>query len=484
MRDVVADEAAAAMRAGTPERARRRTMPFPLAPRSKSASLIVAGGLVALIALIDWRVVDDVPLGFLYLLPMLMLGRMLKPWQTALVAAFLTYLTEEFDQFRWNLRTGLPRDVLYFVAFFSIGVFVYEMNRNRQIILRHLHEIEEQRDARLEAEEQLSVLIESSPAAIITANPDGTVLMANEAAHRMLGIKPPMLLGRSIHRYFPALSNISGRETSQRLFRTVMQSRGQRDDGEGFLAEICFSTYQTDSGSRLAAMILDSSEEFRTREEASLHQMLAGSRIAVGAVSHEIRNVCGAIAVVHRNLSRNHRLALDKDFEALGNLVLALERIAAVDLRPYPDQAMEVDLLAVLDDLRIVIAPSLEDKGIACSWELDPELPLVWADGTNLMQVFLNLTTNSIRTLAGKAAERQLTISARHEGQRVTVEVLDNGGGVAQPSELFHPFQTGAQNTGLGLYLARAFARSFGGDLRYRPLPGSACFVVELATVR
>jgi two-component system, LuxR family, sensor kinase FixL len=451
---------------------------------SKSATLIGAGALIALIALIDWRVVGEVPLGFLYLLPMLMLGKVVRPWQTAVAAALCTYLTEEFDQFTWNLRTGLPRDVLYFMAFFSIGVFVYEMNRNRQVILQHLHEIEEQRDARRDAEEQLIVLIESSPAAILTADPDGSVLMANEAAHRMLGLRAPALLGRSIHRYFPSLANVSGRETSQQLFRTVMQSRGQRDDGEGFLAEICFSTYRTDSGPRLAAMILDSSEEFRTREESSLHQMLAGSRIAVGAVSHEIRNVCGAIAVVHRNLSRSPGLAEDKDFEALGNLVVALERIAGVDLRPYPEQAREVDLLALLDDLRIVIVPSLEDKGIACTWELDSELPLVWADGANLMQVFLNLTTNSIRSLSEKAGERSLTISAKSEGQHVTVEVLDNGGGVAQPAELFHPFQTGARNTGLGLYLARAFARSFGGDLRYKPLPGSACFVVELAPVR
>lgn len=451
---------------------------------SKRASLAWAGALIVLIALIDWRVVEDVPLGFLYLLPMLILGKVLKPWQTAVVAALCTYLTEEFDTFAWSLRTGLPRDVLYFMAFFSIGVFVYEMNSNRQIILLQLHEIEKQRDARREAEEQLTVLIESSPAAIITADSDGTVLMANEAAHRMLGVNVPSLLGRSIHRYFPSLANVSGRETSQYLFRTAMQSRGHREDGEGFLAEICFSTYHTGSGSRLAALILDSSEEFRTREESSLHQMLAGSRIAVSAVSHEIRNVCGAIAVVHRNLSRDVRLAQDKDFEALGNLVLALERIAAVDLRPYPDQAIEVDVLAVLDDLRIVITPSLQDKGIECTWKLDPELPLVWADGTNLMQVLLNLTTNSIRKLAEKAADRSLTISARNEGQRVTVEILDNGGGVAQPSELFHPFQTGAQNTGLGLYLARAFARSFGGDLRYKPMPGSACFIVELAPVR
>jgi PAS domain S-box-containing protein len=450
----------------------------------RRATLIWAGTLIALIAVVDWVVVEDVPLGFLYLLPMLMLGKVLKPWQTAVAAALCTYLTEQFDQYAWHLRTGLPRDVLYFMAFFSIGLFVYEINRSRQIILKQLHEIEEQSDARRQAEEQLTVLIESSPAAIITTDSKGLVLMANEAAHRMLGLKPPALLGRSIHRYFPSLAKVPGRETTNSLFRTVMQSRGQREDGEGFLAEICFSTYETGSGPRLAAMILDSSEEFRTREESSLHQMLAGSRIAVGAVSHEVRNVCGAIAVVHRNLSRNDELAQDEDFEALGNLVVALERIASVDLRPYPEQAMEVDLLALLDDLRIVITPSLQDQDIQCTWRLDPDLPLVWADGANLMQVFLNLTTNSIRTLVEKGSERSLTIWAKNEGKRVTVEILDNGGGVAQPAELFRPFQTGARNTGLGLYLARAFARSFGGDLRYLPLPGSACFVVDLAPVR
>ena len=109
---------------------------------SRRSTLIWSGALIALIAIVDWRVLDDLPLGFLYLLPMLMLGRVLRPWQTILVAGLCTYLTEEFDQFAWNLRTGLPRDVLYFVAFFSIGVFVYEVNRNRQIVMEQLHEIE------------------------------------------------------------------------------------------------------------------------------------------------------------------------------------------------------------------------------------------------------------------------------------------------------------------------------------------------------
>ena len=452
----------------------------PLYRGAKKTVVLVAGSLIALIALVDWRAVNDLPLGFLYLLPMLMLGRVLKPWQTGLVAALCTWLTEEFDAFPWNLRTGLPRDVLYFMAFFSIGVFVYEVNRSRQVILRQLEEIESQSDARKEAEEQLRILIESSPVSIVTTDADGCVLMANEAAHRMLGLQPGALAGQMIQPFFPALSNLSRSGFPRRLLRTVMQSRGVREDGETFLAEICLSTYGTKSGARLTAMILDASEDLRTREESSVHQVLVGSRIAVGAVSHEIRNVGGAISVVHQNLSRSNLLAGNKDFEALGKLVLALQHIAAVDLRQYAEASTEVDLLSVLDDLKIVITPSLCEHSILCDWKVEPNLPTVWADRTNLMQIFLNLTNNSIRVLSQTSSQRALVISANTTANGISVEFVDTGGGVKHPEELFRPFQATAHATGLGLYLSRSFARSFGGDLRYKPLAGKACFVVEL----
>ena len=449
---------------------------------SKKSVLIRSGLLIIAIAFLDSRLVNELPLGFLYLLPMLMVGRVLNPLAIGAVAALCTFLTELFDAFAWNLRTGLPRDVLYFAAFFCVGLFVCEINRNRQVAIRHLHEIELQRDARRHVEEQLRVLIESSPAAIVTTDSDGIVLMANEAAHRMLTLPSGSLPGRSIHRYFPSLSNISRRDTGQQLFRAVMQSRGQREDGEVFLADICFSTYRTDTESRMAAMILDASEELRTREESSLHQILAGSRIVVGALSHEIRNVCGAIAVVHENLSRSGLLARNKDFDALGNLVLALERIADVDLRQSTDQVAEVDLPSVLEDLRIVITPSLREEDITSSWTLQPDLPPVWADRSNLLQVFLNLTTNSIRALS-QTKDKHLSITTIVEAHRILVEFTDNGGGVDYPEQLFHPFQQGAQSNGLGLYVSRAFMRSFGGELRYRALPGRACFVIELSPV-
>ncbi|MBS1820626.1 MAG: PAS domain S-box protein [Acidobacteria bacterium] len=449
---------------------------------TRRSVLTKASLLIAAIAFANWRVVGELPLGFLYLLPMLLVGRVLRPWQIACFAVLCTYFTEAFDVFPWNLTTGIPRDVLYFAAFFCIGLFVCEINRNRQIGIQHLHEIEKQRDARREAEEQLRVLIESSPAAIVTVDSKGCVLMANEAAHRMLMLSSDTLTGRPIYKYFPLLADLSQRDPGHQLFRTVMQSRGQREDGEVFLADICFSTYRTHAGPRLAAMILDASEELRTHEESNLHQVLAGSRIAVGAVSHEIRNVCGAIAAVHQNLSRGGMLAQNKDFEALGNLVLALERIANVDLRQSSDQAVEIDLVAVLDDFRIVIAPSLREEDIECTWTVEPNLPSVWADRSYLMQVFLNLATNSVRALSQKQG-KALSISVRTKDYRVLVEFVDNGCGVEHPEQLFHPFQHNAQSTGLGLYLSRAFMRSFGGELRHKAVPDGAYFAVELTAV-
>ncbi len=62
---------------------------------------------------------------------------------------------------------------------------------------------------------------------------------------------------------------------------------------------------------------------------------------------------------MHHNLERNGLLAGNKDFEALGNLAVALERIASVNLRQATTEATEVDLSNLLDELKIVVAPSL-----------------------------------------------------------------------------------------------------------------------------
>ncbi len=459
---------------------RDKAMLFFLLRGSPRAVLTRAGLMIALIAFVDWRVEGNIPLGFLYLFPMLLVGSVLKRWQIAGVAALCTFLTEMFDSFEWFPAAGVPRDILIFAAFLGMGLFVYELVRSRQAALQHVQQIESEVEARREAEEQLKVLVESSPAAIFTTNSEGCVLLANEAAHRMLGLEPGTLRGKSIRDYLPALMNVPAPDNNRPSFRTAMQCRGRTADGQVFLADVWFSTYRTSAGSRLAAMVVDSSEDMRSREEFNLHQLMAGSRILVGAVSHEIRNVCGAIAVVHQNLARSGALAQNKDFEALGTLILALEEIAAMELRQTANQAAGLDLPSLLEELRIIVEPALQEAGIEVHWSVEPGLPRVWAHRQSLMQVFLNLIKNSERAMSSQP-RRVMTVSARADKERVVIEFRDTGGGVANPDRLFRPFQQGAQATGLGLYLSRAFMRTFRGDLRYEPKPEGASFMVELS---
>ena len=110
-------------------------------------------------------------------------------------------------------------------------------------------------------------------------------------------------------------------------------------------------------GPRLAALVVDASEDLRDRAEYGLEQLMAGSRILVGAVSHEVRNVCSAIAVIYENLARHGDLGKNQDFEALGSLVEALNKIASLELRKSTSgfEAKVVDLAEILEEARIVL---------------------------------------------------------------------------------------------------------------------------------
>ena len=429
--------------------------------KTRAAILVRAGIAILLIAILDWRIKGNIPLGFLYLFPMLIVGSALRRWQTGLAALLCTVLTEAYDNYEWVWETGIPRDILVFSAFFGMGLFVYEVMRSRA------------------AEEQVEILIESSPAAVFTTDSEGTILLANEAAHRMFGVDTDQLVGRSIRPLLPALVNVPPLQPGSQVFRTSMQCKGVRLDGEVFQAEVWFSTYRTNAGARLAAMVVDSSEDLRDREELSLQQLMVGSRILVGAVSHEIRNVCGAIGVVHQNLTRGGALRNNKDFETLGTLISGLEKIAAMDLRKAAAQSTPVDLEGLLAELRIIVDSTLRDEDISVAWDLETPLPRVIAEPHSLLQVFLNLLKNSERAMRD-APSRALSIQARRKGEQIHIRIHDTGHGVEHPEQLFRPFQQGAQETGLGLYLSRAFLRSFRGDLHHEASETGATFLVEL----
>lgn len=199
-----------------------------------------------------------------------------------------------------------------------------------------------------------------------------------------------------------------------------------------------------------------SSEDLRDREDLSLDYLLKSTKILMGAVAHEIRNICGAVLAVHKNLSRLAALRDNEDFHALGLLIDGLEKLSEMELLPPVDRTLSsVELTTLLDELRVLIEPIYQEGGTTVIWRLQDNLPLVIGDRYGLQQVFLNLARNSQRAMES-TERKQLTISSELESGAVIIRFEDTGVGIPSPYQLFKPFQQGANATGLGLYVSRA----------------------------
>jgi len=248
------------------------------------------------------------------------------------------------------------------------------------------------------------------------------------------------------------------------------------------MAAVWFSTSSTTRGTIISAIVIDFSEDLRDREDLSLDHLLKNAKILMGAISHEIRNLCGAVLSVYRYLSQFPDIGKHKDFQVLGSLVEGLENLAKMELRPaWLTDLAAVDLPSVLDELRAVVETGCREADIEVVWDLPQEFPLVLGDRYGLMQVFLNLVRNSMHAMKDSDTKR-LTIRSAVESSSVDVYFEDTGTGILDPEGLFKPFYQHSEASGLGLYVSRAILRSFRGEIEYRPKKHGCSFAVILTT--
>src|SRR5260370_20246874 len=165
----------------------------------------------------------------------------------------------------------------------------------------HVAEQERQINLRREAEKQIRVLIETSPLAIFTTNQNGKIVLANQSAHQLHDFDEETLPGADIRPFLPIVERLLGGQEG--YLRTTVESKGQRKNGEVFLAHMWVSTYSTETGTALAAVVWDASENLRDREGAGLDSMIATSRSLIAAVSHEVRNLSAAASSAHEKLA-------------------------------------------------------------------------------------------------------------------------------------------------------------------------------------
>ncbi len=325
------------------------------------------------------------------------------------------------------------------------------------------------------------MLVESTPAAVITLDSDGKIAMANEAAREILRFTGDSPKGESIEKYVPMFATLLKSKQVMQLMRTMVEARGRRRDGEEFYLNACVSAYVSASGPRLAAIFLDVTEQERDRAEAGLRQLLTNSRIIAGAVSHELRNLAAAAAVLHLNMSKISDIHDSADYEALGTVIDSVRKLTSADVSESSEEGPDewLDVAVLLSELRTIIVAKFAEASLRLDWEVAPELPPVRANRSGLLQVLLNLAQNSCAVLEGRPDGR-LAIAAYVLPESVLIRFSDNGPGLSSAERLFQPFQAGASSTGLGLFVSRAIVRTFGGELHHTQRPGECCFIIDL----
>ncbi len=147
-----------------------------------------------------------------------------------------------------------------------------------------------------------------------------------------------------------------------------------------------------------------------------------------------------------------------------------------------------VKITDVLDDAIGFADIDARRTGTRIHTEIEPDLPLVFADRIMIEQVLLNLIRNGFDAMADTLPEqRVLTVRVRRCGEAaVEVAVIDRGHGISEDGlrQLFTPFYTTkAEGMGMGLNICRSIVEFHNGRLLVDPNPeGGTMFSFTLPT--
>ncbi|MEY5101055.1 MAG: hypothetical protein RJA36_3774 [Pseudomonadota bacterium] len=237
----------------------------------------------------------------------------------------------------------------------------------------------------------------------------------------------------------------------------------------------------------------------RTLRAAQDELVQAGKLAVIGqlatGIAHELNQPLAALRTLSGNarkfLARGDQPTADGNLERIAELVDRMGRLTG-QLKSFARKSsglpQAVLLRRVVDNALFLLEQRIRRAGVATRIELAQEDLQAWCDANRLEQVLVNLAGNALDAMEGRPAPA-LAISARREGERILIQVRDNGPGLSEAARehLFEPFFTtkeGGRGLGLGLAISAGIVADFGGSLSgSNPPQGGAAFTLDLPAV-
>jgi signal transduction histidine kinase len=224
-------------------------------------------------------------------------------------------------------------------------------------------------------------------------------------------------------------------------------------------------------------------DEMETRERLRQSEKLAALGTLSAGLAHELRNPLNTVSMLMyamgQDMSAGSAFADDVEIvqSELARMSLLIEQFLEF-ARPRPPHFQRERIEEVMEETLLLIGPEARTRGIRVVRDWSKDLPPVWADGTQIKQVFLNLLLNAMQAMNHGGT---LTVRIAVSGGSLLTAVMDEGEGISPEvrAKLFEPFFSTKQGgTGLGLSISQRIIEGHNGRLRLSSEPGAGTSVI------